>query len=618
VQRAHVRRDFASCDPINPFKTTKCTNNNEMVIFVATTLKSITLRRRRNQELGATMLRLFSNLKLLYKLLLPLSVLGIAIVTIIWTAENGINELRAATNAIIERTAERRALSVGIIGEINEASLISKNIMLESGDAERKVYQRRYQASFANAFATAERLIAMTDSAERHAADEALRAAIVSFQQATDKSISLSMTNDAVGALKVIRTEGAPARSQVMKAAKEGADRAGREMIQATADINALSVSVMTRLYIFAGAGLTIALGLSAAVVIVLVARPLATMTGSIQRLADGDLKVQIEGRDRKDEIGIMAQSLDVFKTNMVNAAALAAEQDAERELKERRAVTMEALVRGFEGKVGALVSMLSSGATELQATACSMTATAMRTNEQATTVAAAAEEAGVGVSTVAAAAEELTASISEISRQVAQSAKITGQAVGEAQRADAIGHELAESAKKIGHVVGLITKIASQTNLLALNATIEAARAGDAGKGFAVVASEVKSLANQTAKATEEIGAQITQIQSATKEAVDAIRGITGTIEEVGAISISIAAAVEEQGAATAEIARNVQQAAQSAQDITSNIGGVSQAATDTRVAASQVLSAAGDLSRQAEQLTSEVGRFIAEVRAA
>jgi methyl-accepting chemotaxis protein len=221
-------------------------------------------------------------------------------------------------------------------------------------------------------------------------------------------------------------------------------------------------------------------------------------------------------------------------------------------------------------------------------------------------------------VQTVAAAAEQLTASISEISRQVAQSAQRSGQAVADAQRTDVIVRALAEAAEKIGHVVGLISNIAGQTNLLALNATIEAARAGDAGKGFAVVASEVKSLANQTAKATEEIGAQIGQIQAATQEAVLAIQGITGTIEEVSAIAVSIAAAVEEQGAATGEIARNVQQTAKSARDVTTNIAGVNRAATETGLAAGQVLDAAGDLSRQAEQLTREVGGFLAEVRAA
>jgi methyl-accepting chemotaxis protein len=296
----------------------------------------------------------------------------------------------------------------------------------------------------------------------------------------------------------------------------------------------------------------------------------------------------------------------------------MTAEQGADRAVKDQRTIRMDALVQGFEEKVGEVTGVLASAATELQVTAQSMSFTATQTNQQATVVAAAAEEASTGVQTVAAAAEELTASISEISRQVAHSSTITNRAVVDAQRTNVIVQALSEGAEKIGHVVGLISTIAGQTNLLALNATIEAARAGDAGKGFAVVASEVKSLASQTAKATEEIGAQITQIQSATKEAVDAIRAIVGTIMEVSSIAMSIAAAVEEQRTATGEIARNVQQTAQAAQDVTVNIGSVSQAANDTGAAANQVLGAASGLSQQSEQLAAEVNSFIAGVRAA
>jgi methyl-accepting chemotaxis protein len=217
-----------------------------------------------------------------------------------------------------------------------------------------------------------------------------------------------------------------------------------------------------------------------------------------------------------------------------------------------------------------------------------------------------------------ASAAEELTGSIGEINRQVAHSAKITAKVVNDARQTDGIVRALADDAQKIGQVVELISSIADQTNLLALNATIEAARAGDAGKGFAVVASEVKNLANQTSKATGQIGAQIAQIQLATGEAVQAIKGITDTIEEASDITTTIAAAVEEQGAATAEIARNVQQTAASTREVTSNITGVSQVASETGTAAGQVLEAAGDLSRQAEQLASEVSAFVADVRVA
>ncbi|MEA2741397.1 MAG: methyl-accepting chemotaxis protein [Acetobacteraceae bacterium] len=347
-------------------------------------------------------------------------------------------------------------------------------------------------------------------------------------------------------------------------------------------------------------------------------------ITGSITRLkdamtrlADNELLAEIPGTQRHDEVGAMASAVLVFRKHMQTEARLKSEQEQNKvAVGTAHKAALNETADAFEEKVGRLVAMLSSRATELQATAQSMSATAAQTNQKAATVAAAADEASAGVHTVASAAEELTASISEISRQVAQSSQITEKAVQDARRTDTIVRALAEAAQKIGQVVQLITNIAGQTNLLALNATIEAARAGDAGKGFAVVASEVKSLALQTAKATEEIGGQIRQIQSATTEAVQAIRDISATIEAVSVIATAITSAVKEQGAATAEIARNVNQTAASTQDVTANIAGVSQAANDTGEAASEVLGAAGGLSKQAEELTAEVSRFVAGVR--
>jgi methyl-accepting chemotaxis protein len=285
---------------------------------------------------------------------------------------------------------------------------------------------------------------------------------------------------------------------------------------------------------------------------------------------------------------------------------------------KVQRAQRLDALLRGFEARTAVLVSMVASAATELESTSRAMASTTGETVAQATNVAAAVEAASINVQTVASAAEELSASISEIARQVAQSSEIADRAVQDANRTDAIVKTLAEGAQKIGDVVGLISTIAGQTNLLALNATIEAARAGDAGKGFAVVASEVKSLANQTAKATDDISRQIAQIQLATKEAVTAIEAITQTIGEVSRIATAIAAAVEEQGAATQEIARNIHEAATGTHQVSVSIADVSRGASETGAAATGVHDAADELSKQAEGLSGDVQHFVTEVKAA
>jgi methyl-accepting chemotaxis protein len=375
-----------------------------------------------------------------------------------------------------------------------------------------------------------------------------------------------------------------------------------------------------TQLVMMAAAAAILLAALAAALLLARsIGGPIRSTIAAAEALARGEADKPVTGTERRDELGALAGALEVLRGNTLRMQTLAAEQDQMKtNMAVARKAAMDQTADKFEARVGNLVNLLSAGASQLETTANTMSGTATRTNGQATTVASAAQEASAGVSTVASAAEELTASIQEISRQVAQSSRIAGQAVADAQRTDLIVRALAEGAERIGQVVGLIANIASQTNLLALNATIEAARAGDAGKGFAVVASEVKSLANQTARATGDIGAQIQQIQSATKEAVTAIRGITGTIEEISSIAMTIASAVEQQGAATAEIARNVHQTARSTEEVTANIGGVSQAATETGSAAGRVLEAASELSRQATQLSAEVGSFVADIRVA
>ncbi len=347
------------------------------------------------------------------------------------------------------------------------------------------------------------------------------------------------------------------------------------------------------------------------------VSRPITAMTGVMRRLVGRDMAVEIAGQQRTDEIGAMAVAVQVFKDNMIAADRLAAEQAAKDAAKVTHARAIETLTQAFELKVGEMVAAVASAATEMEATARSMVATAEQTNQQSTTVAVASEQTSVNVQTVATATEELSSSVQEIGRQVAQSTLVAGKAVEEAKHTDATVQMLAAGAQKIGDVVTIIHDIAGKTNLLALNATIEAARAGDAGKGFAVVASEVKALANQTAKATEEISSQIVQIQDATRQTVAAIQNIAGTIAEINEIAASIASAIEQQSAATQEISRNVHEAARGTQEVSSNIAGVKQAATDTGAAAGEVLDAAQQVSRQAEELSGEVGHFIADVKA-
>ncbi|UMY17051.1 methyl-accepting chemotaxis protein [Methylobacterium organophilum] len=346
---------------------------------------------------------------------------------------------------------------------------------------------------------------------------------------------------------------------------------------------------------------------------------PLSAITAMMRRLATGDVTQAVPGIGRRDEIGDMAASVQVFKDNIVRTRQLEAETALARaSAEEQRKAALRQMADGFEAAVGGVIGMVSSSATELHATARTMSATATETATQSTTVAAAAEQAAGNVGTVAAAAEQLGTSVQEVGRQVAGSAELAQRAVREADQTGALVQALRSAVSRIGDVVGLISDIAGQTNLLALNATIEAARAGSAGKGFAVVASEVKALAEQTEKATGEIAGQIHQIQASTGEAAASIAGITGRIREISDVATSIAAAVEEQGAATQEIVRNVSQAAQGTGEVRHNIAGVAGAAEETGAAASQVLGAASELSRQSEHLAAEVGRFLATVRAA
>jgi methyl-accepting chemotaxis protein len=348
------------------------------------------------------------------------------------------------------------------------------------------------------------------------------------------------------------------------------------------------------------------------------VSRPLNRITTAMSSIAAGDKDAQVPFLDRSDEVGAMAQALDLFKRAALEKERLEEEQAALALAEKNRQQRMEETIRSFDGQMQEVLHAVSSAATELQATAESMSSAAEETSRQATSVAAASEEASVNVQTVAAAAEELAASVQEVGSQASQSSQIAQNAVRQAAETDGKIDGLSDAVKKIGEVARLINDIASQTNLLALNATIEAARAGEAGKGFAVVASEVKNLASQTAKATEEISSQIAMVQTATAEVISAITTVRNSIAETNTVAASIAAAVEEQSATTKEIAANTNQAANGTSEVSRNIEGMTIVASQTGAAANQVLSSASGLSQQAETLRRNVAEFFEKVRAA
>lgn len=391
-----------------------------------------------------------------------------------------------------------------------------------------------------------------------------------------------------------------------------------RMLVQETRDvqesISLLKLVLWTLLGAGVGLGGTIALFTSRSI-----AAPIRGMTFAMGKLAGGDTSTNVPCVGRADEVGEMANAVQVFKDNMIEADRLRADQaQMEARAAAQRKADMHRLASQFEDAVGDIVKTLSSSSTELEAAARTLSKTAENTQELSSLVSDASEEASTNVQSVASATEEMSSSVTEIGRQVQDAARIAGAAVEQAHRTNDRVNKLSQAATRIGDVVELINTIAGQTNLLALNATIEAARAGEAGRGFAVVASEVKALAEQTAKATGEIGHQIADIQAATQDSVVAIKEISGTIGRISEISSAIASAVEEQGAATQEIARNIQQAAQGTDQVAANISDVKHGAAETGSASTQVLASAQMLSKDSARLHSEVEQFLTTVRAA
>jgi methyl-accepting chemotaxis protein len=441
--------------------------------------------------------------------------------------------------------------------------------------------------------------------------------AIAAAGGGTDAAARIGKLNEE--AVRIAREVTLPIAAELEPLANQIADFA-KHSVEEQAAQAALEMAAVERESMAIGIGTMLLLIGTSIFSYVTIARPMRALSVSMDKLAGGDFAVVLPGLGRKDELGAVAGAVEKFKV----VSEQKAREEAEAKIKQdqiaaqQRKADMIRLADSFETAVGEIVETVSSASTELEASAGTLTATAERAHQVTTMVAAASEEATTNVQSVASATEELSSSVNEISRQVQESARMANEAVDQARHTNDRVSELSKAAARIGDVVELINTIAGQTNLLALNATIEAARAGDAGRGFAVVASEVKALAEQTAKATGEIGQQITSIQGATQESVNAIQAISGTIERLSEIASTIAAAVEEQGAATQEISRNVQQAAQGTQKVSSNITDVQRGASETGSASSQVLSAAQSLSSDSNRLKLEVGKFLDTVRAA
>ena len=455
-------------------------------------------------------------------------------------------------------------------------------------------------------------LAELQNPARRQLADEVVNLADQYSKTFQETRETINTRNGIIkGTLDKIGPKVADTTEKLKLENKSEQDRLGPEAT-ASMDQSVLAMEIVAGLALILGGVLAFFIGRA-------ISRPVISMTQAMGQLAEGNLSVEIPAIGRRDEIGDMAGAVQIFKENAIEVERLKQErEEQEKAAEEEKRRQMQELADSFESSVGTVIQTVSSAATELQQTAETMSATAGQTNSQSVVVATASEQASANVQTVATATEELTASIAEINRQINESNAIAQQAVQDATHANQDVQGLAKAAQTISDVVGLISDIAEKTNLLALNATIEAARAGEAGKGFAVVASEVKSLANQTAKATEEIASQVENMQSATGNTVKAIEKISDVINQIGSNATSISSAIEQQNAATQEISRNVQEASTGTQQVASTINSVRQAAEETGESSSEVLNAAGELSQQSEALRGQVDKFISGLRAA